>query len=110
LHPAWVREVRDAVFSFGAEGIGVVRDLPPRPAFHMKQWGSWTPDPNGLDPNAVWVTLEGRMVTSLQIEAYDLEVDGAVRMRYAGPRPGDGGKYLDGRDYCEFPSPQGVPA
>jgi protein gp37 len=92
MHPAWVREVRDAV---------ALAD--PRPAFHMKQWGSWTPDPNGLDAAAVWVKTDGTRVTDFQADVYDIDLNRAVRMRYAGPRPGDGGKYLDGVDHCEFP-------
>jgi hypothetical protein len=71
----------------------------------MKQWGSWTPDPNGLDPASVWVKPDGTRVTDFQADVYDIDLNFAVRMRYAGPRPGDGGKYLDGSDYCEFPTP-----
>jgi protein gp37 len=92
-HPAWVREIRDAV-----------QLAPHRPALHFKQWGSWTPDEFGRDPNGVWVNPNGSVVTSFQADVYeDVLHEGAVRMRYAGPRPGDGGKFIDGTDHCEFP-------
>jgi hypothetical protein len=109
-HPDWVREIRDAVLAQGREDTPQQYAPWTRPALHFKQWGSWTPDPNGIDPNAVWVKPDGTRVTSFQADVYDIDLTHAVRMRYAGPRPGDGGKYLDGVDWCEFPEPEMVAA
>ena len=93
MHPRWAREIRDACLA---------HEDPP--AFHMKQWGSWTPDPEGRDPKGPWLRpAGGALVTSMQADAYDLDLDGAVRVRYAGPRATSGGKLLDGVDWCEIP-------
>jgi protein gp37 len=103
-HPAWVREIRDVVLGEGRENDPQPYGPWTRPALHFKQWGSYTPDPNGIDPDAVWVKLDGTRVSSFQADVYGIDLNHAVRMRYAGPRPGDGGKYLDGTDWCEFPA------
>jgi protein gp37 len=113
MHPQWAREIRDAVlwngqtpcpepWTCGCEETP--REL--RPALHMKQWGSWTPDPDGRDPDGVWVSLDGRSRSSLTADAFDDLPNGSMRMRYAGAQPHSGGKYLDGVDWCEIPDPR----
>lgn len=100
MHPDWVREIRDTV-------VGTHTGMTsPCPAFHFKQWGSWTPDEFGSrDRDGVYVAPDGRAETSLSMDALGLgsEMNGAVRMGYAGPTPDAGGKVLDGRTWCEIP-------
>ncbi len=100
VHPAWVREIRDAIqLAADARDDGYGERI----AFHFKQWGSWTPDPYGRDSTAVWLMPDGTRHTYFAADIYDIDLSGAMRVRYAGPRPGDGGKYLDGTDWCEIP-------
>lgn len=113
MHPDWVRSIRDLVLDEGWPGDS---DPPPpgssgaRPALHMKQWGSWTPDQFGRDPDAVWVSPDGRSRGRMAADAYDDLPDGSVRMRYAGGSPSSGGKHLDGVDWCEIPPTVGQTA
>lgn len=100
LHPEWAREIRDAV-QLAADALdGGYGD---RIALHFKQWGSWTPDEFGRDPEGVWLMPDGTRVSSFAADVYGVDLQGATRVRYAGPRPGDGGKFLDGTDWCEIP-------
>ena len=117
MHPSWAREIRDAVLERGGDDVVTFDYLGPdpnditgerwgeiiRPALFFKQWGSWEPDEFGRDPNAVWVSLDGRARGSLAADAYDDLPDGSMRMRYAGARPTAGGKLLDGVARSEFP-------
>lgn len=128
MHPQWAREIRDAVlamelahpdmrpleeaFALGApddvlaEGIAHEMAERRRPAFHMKQWGSWTPDPHfpaGHHSDAWFVLPDGARCTAMYADANGLDLTGAVPMRYAGPSQHAGGKLLDGVDWCEIP-------
>lgn len=108
MHPAWARQIRDAVLSQQHvldDGLGDDVHYGPRPAFHFKQWGAYAEDQFGRDPNAVWVCTDGSVETPLSIDAYGLgeELNGAVRMRYTGGGPDAGGHVLDGRTWREMP-------
>jgi protein gp37 len=108
LHPMWVREVRDAV-----QAVSIDDDPADptrlRPALHFKQWGSFTPDEFGRDPEGVWLMPDGTRHTSFAADVYGIDLSGAARVRYAGAAPGSGGKFLDGTDWCEFPDAPNVP-
>ena len=119
IHPAWVREIRDAVLaldepeplrSSDADGRVVWEGFPPqRPALHFKQWGSWAPDPNGICERAVYLAHDGRAYGRMALDAIDLDhhplADPVFRMGYRGSSPSAGGKLLDGIDWCEIPDP-----
>ncbi|MFL5313065.1 MAG: DUF5131 family protein [Myxococcales bacterium] len=118
MHPDWAREIRDYVLYGEARrpahmGAGLMIDPSPvilgegrSVALHMKQWGSWTPDPFGASSeNVRWVGVDGSVYTTENLDVYGIE-DNALRltrMRYAGPHPSDGGKLLDGVEWCEIP-------
>lgn len=82
----------------------------PQVVFHFKQWGAYVEDQWGRDPDAVWVAPDGRVETRLSMDALGLgtEMNGAVRMRYAGGGPDAGGHVLDGREWREMPTPTGA--
>lgn len=108
MHPRWARELRDLCLANPAVHA-LTCDLDddcscPRPAFHFKQWGSWTPDPDGRDPNGSWLGLNGSRRSSFAADAYDDLPDGSMRVRYAGQQPAAGGHHLDGVAWHEFPA------
>lgn len=108
MHQRWARELLEACLWRQKhrleDGLGPDIAYGPRPAFHFKQWGSWTPDPEGRDPNGVWLALNGSRRTSFAADAYDDLPDGSMRVRYAGPAPTAGGHHLDGVAWHEFPA------
>jgi protein gp37 len=116
MHPTWVREIRDEVLALDTvpdtwpDGSRYLADGLGRPALHFKQWGSWTPDPLGRDIKGVWVSPDGRMRSEFVADITGDLPDGSMRMRYAGASPKSGGKFLDGVDWCEFPTLSLTPA
>lgn len=106
LHPLWVREIRDHLQTMGYDGDDAGSYSPyRRPAFHFKQWGSWTPDPYGRDRDGVWLAPDGSRRPPTRSDATGDLPDGSTRVRYAGAQPTSGGKFLDGTDWCEIPEP-----
>jgi protein gp37 len=107
MHPQWAREIRDHVLwgDMIPCGDGCCHPPDDRPVFHFKQWGAWVEDPHGRDPDGVWVAPDGRVETRLSMDALGLgsEMNGAVRMRYAGSGPDAGGHVLDGTTWREMP-------
>lgn len=114
MHPDWAREIVNAVlygtphrpsFRHAIDLYGdpdaFERNDPKRPRLHMKQWGSWAPNPDG--PDGWWVLPNGDRMTHMYADAHGIDLNGAIRMRYAGPKPTSGGKLLDGVDWCEIP-------
>jgi protein gp37 len=124
MHPDWAREIRDAVLKLGMfhdRDAECTCDLDSithepwcptrrgrRPAFHMKQWGSWSPDATGTCEPAVFLGHDGRQVGRMGLDADPLalaESEPVYRMGYRGAAPTAGGKFLDGIDWCEVPEP-----
>lgn len=99
MQPDWAREIRDACLSEDYIGPGEVDRV--GPAFHFKQWGSWSP-----------FLMEG----NVNVSDIAIDSDGSIRsasvalpgpdtawMRYRGSSPKSGGTILDGREWAEFP-------
>jgi protein gp37 len=90
MHPAWAREIRDAVLYGGdprIEALAAERLVDPnRPALHFKQWGSWRPQ-----------------FTATTVPAGNAKLVDGQWMVYAGASPKSGGKELDGIGWCEMP-------
>jgi protein gp37 len=90
MHPAWAREIRDAVLYGGdprIEALAAERLVDPnRPALHFKQWGSWRPQ-----------------FTATTVPAGNAKLVDGQWMVYAGASPKSGGKELDGVAWCEMP-------
>lgn len=92
MHPDWAREIRDAILwgDLIPCGDGCCEPQWPRPAFHFKQWGSWSAGyPNDDDGRAKRVKFRDTR------DAY---------MRYTGAAPTSGGRLLDGQEWLEFPT------